>query len=96
MMAFLRNLLGIILVVGMLLILAACAPSLYSKNEVLKILSERYGMDFVIVETLNSNSCSATPSSDLLKKEIYSVASSSDLTNVFLSSKKLLNVVGYL
>lgn len=89
MMAFLRNLLGIILVVGMLLMLAACAPSLYSKNEVLEILSERYGMDFVIVETLSSNFCSAPPSSDLLKKEIYSVASSSDLTNVFFVQQEV-------
>ncbi|MCM1235855.1 MAG: hypothetical protein NC489_37665 [Ruminococcus flavefaciens] len=82
-MAFLRNLLGIILVIGMLLMLAACAPSLYSKNEVLEILSERYGEEFVIVETLNNKLPLVAPSSDLVKEEVYSVASSSDPANVF-------------
>ena len=38
MMVFLRNLLGTILVIGMLIMLTACAPSLYSKNEVLETL----------------------------------------------------------
>ena len=56
MMVFLRNLLGTILVIGMLIMLTACAPSLYSKNEVLEILSERYGEEFVIIETLDRKS----------------------------------------
>lgn len=74
MMVFLRNLLGTILVIGMLIMLTACAPSLYSKNEVLEILSERYGEEFVIIETLNDKLSLVAPSSDLVKEEVYSVA----------------------
>ena len=73
MMVFLRNLLGTILVIGMLIMLTACAPSLYSKNEVLEILSERYGEEFVIIETLNDKLSLVAPSSDLVKEEVYSV-----------------------
>ena len=34
---------------NLLFALTACAPPLYSKNEVLEILSEQYGEDFVIM-----------------------------------------------
>ena len=83
MMVFLRNLLGTILVIGMLIMLTACAPSLYSKNEVLEILSERYGEEFVIIETLNDKLSLVAPSSDLVKEEVYSVAPNSDSASIF-------------
>ena len=52
----------LIFITNLLFALTACAPSLYSENEVLEILSEQYGEDFVIIETLNSNLYSITPS----------------------------------
>ena len=74
----------LIFLAGLLFTLTACAPSLYSKNEVLEILSERYGEEFVIMETLNSNLYpSITPSNFAVRSRLYSVALSNDPENVF-------------
>lgn len=43
-----KRVICLILITNLLFALTACAPSLYSKNEVLEILSEQYGEDMVI------------------------------------------------
>ena len=73
----------LILITNLLFALTACAPSLYSENEVLEILSEQYGEDFVIIETLNSNLYSITPSNFSVKSKLYSAAPSSNPENIF-------------
>lgn len=77
-----RHLVGILFGAGILLSLTSCAPPFFSEEEVLEILSERYGEEFVIIETLN-NKCSSATSSGVVKRKLYSAALSNNPTNIF-------------
>ncbi len=75
-----RHLIAILFSVGILLSLTACAPSLWDENDVLEILTERYGEEFVIVETLKED---LPHSSDIVKSKSYAVAPKDDPSNLF-------------
>lgn len=85
----------LIFLTNLLFTLTACAPSLYSENEVLEILSERYGEEFAIMETLNSDLYpSITPSHFAVRSRLYSVALSNDPENVFWVRQEVIKYGG--
>jgi len=82
MIAWFRSLLCILLAIGTLLSLTSCAPrpSLFSEEEVLEILSERYGSEFVVTETLENN---LPRKPEIVASKLYAVASYYEPANTF-------------
>ena len=71
----------LIFLTGLLFTLTACSPSLYSKNEVLAWLSERYGgTEFVIQETIDG---SEYERKDRPKVQLLRVAPAEDQAQAF-------------
>ena len=91
MKALFRRLLCIVLGVGMLFSLTSCAPSLWDKEEVLEILTDRYGEEFVIVETLKED---LPHSSDIFKSKSYTVAPKDDPSNLFWVQQGVVKMGG--
>lgn len=87
MISLFRNLFSIILSIGILLLLTSCAPHFFSEDKILEILSERYGTEFILIETLEDN-LPCKPGT--VNSKLYAVAPNSEPTDIFWVQQKIV------